>query len=335
MYQYDELREVCRQFGWNPVQIRGDRGLWKVTLPDRKMALKQSRAPFEKLILLHQILSDMKQNGFAHSLPFALTAGKNPVVRTGTSCWYALPWKEKQKREITAREIVSGLARLHRLSEPVINQYPELINKTDERLLKEWKSKQEQLQFYEDERNGREFPSPFDQSFAQVRERMDRSLSFAIRGMSRFLETEEGMAPRYVLCHRRIHPGNVVWDEQNLYFIDFDHAQADSPVRDLALAVHRFGDVTDPENSPAGLIQTYEEILPLQPKEKRLLALYLSYPERLLKILSQYYHHPKLSGESQAVSRLERESILFEEIQGIVRRLWPARKKDATKQKNT
>ncbi len=333
--QYDELREVCSQFGWEPTHVKGSRGVWKVALPDREFALKQSDAPYEKLIILHQILSNMSQAGFGHSLPWELTTKGNPVVRTSKGCWYAVPWKEKQKQEITAQEIIRGIAHLHRLSEPVISAYPELMHGTNERLVKDWEAKQEQLQSYEDEGNEREFPSPFDQSFAQIREQMDRSLSFAIRGMRRFLETEEGIAPRYVLCHRRIHPGNVVWDEEKIYFIDFDHAQVDSPVRDLALAVHRFGDASDPENSPAGLIQAYEELFPLQPKEKRLLALYLSYPERLLKTVSEYYYDYRLSsGESQAVSRLEKERILFEEIQDIVRRLWPARKKSLPKQRN-
>lgn len=333
---YDELKEVFNQFGWKPTCVQGDRGLWKVSLPGRELALKQSDAPYEKLILLHQILSNMSRDGFEHSLPWELTTEGNAVIRTGTSCWYAVPWKEKQKREIPPQEIVCGLAHLHRLSEPVISAYPELMHKTEERLVKDWETKQEQLQSYEDERSEREFRSPFDQSFAQIREWMDRSLSFAIRGMRRFMETEEGIAPRYVLCHRRIHPGNLVWDEEHFYFIDFDHAQIDSPVRDLALAVHRFSDAADPENSPAALIQAYEEILPLQPKEKRLLALYLSYPERLLKTLFEYYHAPKLaSGESQAVSRLEKEKILFEDIQSIVRRLWPAKRKSAPKQRNT
>ncbi|MGA8943158.1 MAG: phosphotransferase [Thermoactinomyces sp.] len=326
--QHGELGEVCRRFGWKPMHIQGDRGIWKVTLPDRELALKQSDAPYEKLVLLHRILASMNQDGFSHSLPWEETTEGNPVVYTGKRCWYAVPWKEKQNRELPAQEIVRGLAHLHRISEPVIGMYPELMHKTNDHLVNEWESKQERLQSYEEKISSREFPSPFDQSFAQIREQMDRSLAFAIRGMRRFLETEEGIAPRYVLCHRRLHPGNVVWDEENFYFIDFDHAQVDSPVRDLALAVHRFADPSDPENSPAGLIQAYEEILPLQPKEKKLLALYLSYPERLLKILSEYSHNPGLSsGESQAVSRLEKEKILFEEIQGMVRRLWPVRKK--------
>lgn len=333
---YDEWKMVCDQFGWQPIRMEGDQRVLKVTLPDRELGLKRSGASYEKLILLHQILEKMRSQGFVHSLPWELTPEGEAVVRTRTSCWYAVPWKENGIQDLSAREVVYGLAHLHRFSEPVLADYPELEKKTDERLLNEWKKKRQDLQSYKEQISTREFPSPFDQSAEQISQQLDRSLLFAIRGMSRYLELEEGTPPRYVLCHRRIHPSNIVADQENFYFIDFDHADVDSPVRDLALALERLSDQSDPKNSPSALIQAYEEICPLQPKEKKLLALYLSYPERLLKTLRIYYHDPSLlNDEPQAVSRLEKEIALFEQLQHLVRQLWTNRKKGKAKQRNT
>jgi thiamine kinase-like enzyme len=324
----DEWKMACDQYGWQPVRVEGDGRVFKVTLPDRELGLKRSGASYEKLMLLHRILEKMNHQGFGHTLPWELTPEGEPVVRTRTSCWYAVPWKEKGADEVSAQDVVMGLAHLHRFSEPVLKDYPELAGKTDERLIDEWEEKRRDLKSYQEQIRAREFPSPFDQSAEQIFKQLDQSLSFAIRGMKRYLESEDGAPPRYALCHIRIHPGNIVADQENFYFIDFDHAGVDSPVRDLALAVERLSDPSDPKNSPSALIQAYEEICPLRSKEKKLLGLYLSYPERLLKTLRIYYHDPKLlNDEPEAVSRLEKEMARYEKNKVLVRRLWTNRKK--------
>jgi spore coat protein YsxE len=332
------LAEVLEQYGWEPAYVQYAGNVWRVSLPDGEFALKKSQAPREKLWLLHQILEQVRTDGYPHLLPWARNKQGEPVVQVREERWYATPWKNiwENERKVPATEMVKALAHLHSLAEPVVEKFPELPLPIDSGVIGEWKNKQGKLAEYADKVEQREFPSPFDQSFRALREPLDRMFHFAIRGMERFVETEDGVPPRYTLCHRRLHESNVVYDDDQFYFIDFDHAQVESPVRDLALAIKRFADMDGEGEPPFALIEAYESVYSLKPKEKKLLALYLSYPERIMKMLKQYYDMPQVSfTEAQAVKRLETEMMRWDQVQELVKQLWPNRQKTEEKQVKT
>lgn len=324
------LAEVLSQYGWEPAYVQYTGRVWKVVMPEGEYALKNSRVPREKLLLLHQMLEQVREEGFPHLLPWVKNKKDEPVVQAGNEVWYATPWKNAgEPKSISPTETVQALARLHSLTEPIIERYPELQKRIDQDFIGQWKKKKNRLSEYIETVEKREFPSPFDQSFQLLKEQLDESFTFAIRGLERFVETDDGVPPRYALCHRRMHDSNLVRDEEQFYFIDFDHAQVESPVRDLALAIQRFTADRDVSETPHDLLKAYESAYLLKPKEKRLLALYLSYPERMMKTLKLYYETPHLSQtEAQTVKRLEAEFAQMEQLHELVRQLWPGQKKN-------
>ncbi|MBH8606800.1 phosphotransferase [Thermoactinomyces sp. CICC 10521] len=324
------LAEVLSKYGWEPAYVQYTGRVWKVVMPEGEYALKNSRAPREKLLLLHQMLEQVREEGFPHLLPWVKNRDNEPVVQVGNEVWYATPWKDGgEAGPPSPTETVQALAQLHSLTEPLIERYPELPKRISRDFIQKWKEKKNQLSEYLETVEKREFASPFDQSFRNLKERLDDTFSFAIRGLERFVETDDGALPRYALCHRRMHDSNLVWDDEQFYFIDFDHAQVESPVRDLALAIQRFTSDRDVSETPHDLLQAYENSYLLKPKEKRLLALYLSYPERMMKTLKLYYETPRLSQtEAQTVQRLETEVRQMEQLQDLVRQLWPGQKKN-------
>lgn len=321
--------EVLRQYGYEDAYMEQVGDVVYLAMPEGEFALKRSNAPREKLILLHRLLNGAIQSGCEHLLPWIETEQGEPLVELKGTCWYLTPWKRPSSQEEkpwSSKEGMVALARLHRATEPGCRELTELTPSIEPKKIEHWQQKLEKLEQYADQGKEREFASPFDRAFVESKDQLMRSFQFAIRGLQRYRESEEGAIPRAVLCHTRLHPSNVVYDGQKLYWIDFDHAQVDTPARDVALAIQRFS-LYDGEN-PFALLEAYEQEWKLEPKEKRLLALYLSYPERILKTLGRYYGKAHTATvEPHYTKRFEREISKFEQIQELVKSLWPSKKK--------
>jgi spore coat protein YsxE len=327
-----ELWDILERYGWEPTLVRYAGSVWRVATEDGEYALKRSNAPREKLVLLHQMLNETRAQGFPHLLPWVPTKRGEPVAEVNGEAWYATPWKgsrkDGQSKEPAAEDVVRALALFHRMTEPLSEKYPKLKVRTGESRLQRWKAKQEHLRQTVEEIRKKEYPTPFEQCLLREWEAVDRCMDFAIRGLSRFIEADGGESPAYALCHRRLHPSNVIADRDGFFFIDFDHAQFDSPARDLAAAIRRFTTGEDGADRAFALMEAYMEERPLAPKEKRLTALYLSYPERVLKTLRRYGEQAHLAGgEASISSRLEGELEQLGWLQEVVRSLWPRKKK--------
>ncbi|WP_164491654.1 phosphotransferase [Staphylospora marina] len=326
-----ELGNVFRQYGWEPSEVVQVGGVFRVVTKEGVYALKRSGAPPEKLALLHRMLHEVSSGGFPHLLPWEKTRRGEVVAETDESAWYATPWignPDGTKTEPDAEEVVRALARFHRATETFADNYPRLKIRAGEARVSRWKRKRERLRQIIGEIEKKEYPTPFEQCLLRGRESVDKSLQFAILGLERFIETEGGEAPVYALCHRRLHPTNVVADETGFWFIDFDHAQFDSPARDLAAAIRRFTRPGEGADRAFDLFQAYSEERPLSPKEKRLTALYLAYPANILKSLARYGEQPRVAHHEVNVSgRLEKEIEQLEGMQDLIRSLWPRRKR--------
>lgn len=328
--------EAMRQYGWEPKAAKNIGNVWKIKTEAGVFALKRAKASREKLLMLHRIFEKMGSN-FPHALPWIRTKEGHPVISIGRVCWYATPWKEaKDAPRILPSTVMKSMALFHRLSEPVIKSYHELqLNYTDEKLA-EWQHNGDVVSRYKEMRDTREFQSPFDKYFCRNEETLEKVVDFSIRGMERFFELEKGKPPRFTLCHKRFHPRHLVRDEDKFYFINFDHAQVESPVQDLATCLRYLSDPGDEEH-PLELFEAYEASNKLLPMEKKLLALHLAYPERLLKTVHRYYGEGTSHSFSElsALRRLEKEVNQLEQFEELIKTLWNSKKapKDTIPQK--
>ncbi len=315
--------KVLRAYGWEePYQIYRNKNTWLISCPKGKFFLKRSRISSKNFTRLQAILDKIRWDGYTQLLPFIHTKKGEAIVSDDHDQWYATPWKKTRNLPFQVDELVRSLARFHRLAEPYVRNETDWQTTIDQNWIHRWQEKRENIKKEKQKIEQEEFPSPFEYSLSKHYQTIDQSLDFAIRGMEKFIRIEKGRAPRYTLCHNRIHPSNLVYDHEDFYWIDFDHASLDSPVRDLALFIHRFSHL----KAPNELLQLYERENQLLPKEKRLLALYLAYPERILKRMSQYREGITISEEPISQQRLEKEIEKLSEIQQLVVKLWPNQK---------
>ncbi|WP_169713603.1 phosphotransferase [Paludifilum halophilum] len=318
------LAQVFEQYGWSPRQVRYVRGALRVVDRNQVYALKKSVASPEKLAFLEQVTRRLLDAGYEHLLPWVKTQSGKAYVQQGDGVWYALPWYGKAgwNGKVAIDELIRQLARLHRLCHTATEDSSEFRRQVDTTLIDRWKEHQKDVFQYREVALNREFPSPFDRALKGHVSFIDKAFSFAIQGMDKFVNREQGRPPRYTLVHGRLDPRNLLVGEDGWKWIDFDHAVLDSPVLDIASFMRRFLSLEEEEVvDPAALLKEYESEWPLTGKEKRLLALYLAYPERPFHLIRRYYEGHQ--GEEAAfLRRLEEEMDRLHLFQDWVLRLW-------------
>jgi Ser/Thr protein kinase RdoA (MazF antagonist) len=257
------------------------------------------------------MLEQVRAAGYPHLLPWIPTEDGEIVVSAYGKQWYATPWQELADEHISAVELASSLGYFHRIAEPVAAQFPKLHQVIDTQTKETWKQREAQIASWQ---------ADLEEGEAQISQHTAKlpknSFSFAIRGLDRYVNTEKGVAPRYTICHHRIHPSNVLIGEDGWYWIDFDHAELDTPVKDLATLIHRY-----PEDPPEEILAAYEKENKLLPKEKRLLAVFLSYPERIVRAAER----------NEDIIDISREFSHVQACKKLVKKLWPQRKKSKAK----
>lgn len=328
------LQEVMRRFGWSPRQVGMVRGVIRVDTGDRLFALKKTVQSSQGIKEIQTVLEEVAVKEYSHLLPFVKTLNGEMGVETDVGFWMAQEWYGEgatRGDEIPAADVIRSLAQFHRLSLPLAATKKENRRRLSLADVKRRHSYGERMEEWASIAREREFPSPFDKSFLTHLPFINRALSFSVQGMEKYIQGEKGEAPRYTWVHGRIHPHNLLVKEKEWRWIDWDHAGVDSPVVDVACFLRRFIPMDGDEVvDPFALLAEYEDEFPLNGKEKRLLSLHLSFPERPLRLIEQYYTGQR-DDEGTLIRLLEEEVDRLQLFQDWVKKNWA--KKAATKKK--
>ncbi|MFC4078404.1 phosphotransferase [Salinithrix halophila] len=326
------LSEVFDRYGWSPRRIHYTRGVLRVQTDEGEFALKKSSVPGEKLRILHQVLESIREKGYPHLLSWVMTRKGEPFAETDQGNWYASPWYGKaavKGNEVPADELIRDLARFHRLSQPLVEEEEPLFEASLASLPEQWREWKKQMDRWRELVGNREFSSPFDRTFREHGDFLEKSLQFSLQGVERFT-VSGGDLPRRALLHKRLHPQNLLVGDEGWRWIDWDNAAVGSPAGDIAAFLRRFLPVEEDEIlDPAALLEAYEKEWPLPGNEKKLLALHLAYPVRPLRLLHRYYTERRHDGEAATIRRLEEEVDRLHVFQDWIRSEWkqkPSRK---------
>lgn len=96
------------------------------------------------------------------------------------------------------------------------------------------------------------------------------------------------------ICHGEFMQHNVLFDRSKMIFTNFEHAHLDLQCVDVTLFLRKIMEkqgwrIAQGEK----LLHAYEIVRPLGEQERMILALRLSYPEKLWKLANHYYHTNK------------------------------------------
>ena len=291
---------VYQEYDFYPTHIEQHGKVRKIECTRGIYALKQTAVNASQMTLLNCLFRYLRQQHYTSFLALEPSKYGDPFIDLEGSCYYVNRWvydrTEEKYREDWPQRVLRQLGHLHRLTlayeepAPVSPLTPEIIGRR-------WKNRLEKMQAYRQLALGKPFMSPFEIAYVSHFEYLKELARQAMRYLQAWEEKlNKKQEQRAVICHGNVHRQHVLHEDDRLYFIHFDHAVLDSPVRELALFYRRHLEPTAHWDVETGFkwLEDYEEQFVLHGEEKLLLGIYLLFPERVFKEVEKYYeakHH--------------------------------------------
>lgn len=331
------LTRACDVYRWQPVRVAKVRGVFRVETGTERFALKPLTADRERLVFLNKVHQHLLQHDYAHLLPWLKTKFGEPFYRDERTAFYATPWFGKEWSRAAAlsdRVLIQSVAEIHRLTENTVAN--DRVEPTLMRVAEQWQTQIQSVQSYAEAARKREYASPFDNALLAAVDELERAAAFAVNGLNKMHELERKKPFRRVFCHRRIHPHNLVYDQETWKWIDFSHAGVDVPVRDLAAYMRNFPLVEGSDEEERleeweARLKVYEATYSLHLREKQLLCVFLAYPSHVYKLLDHYYRRQRSRDEMFYVQKLQETMHQFRMLKRVTKFLWPRSKSTGKK----
>ncbi|AZR73769.1 hypothetical protein BBF96_10455 [Anoxybacter fermentans] len=293
-----ERREVFKAletWGIRPEKVRRVRGVFKVWTDREIYCLKPVKDSKKRLLFFDSVIRYVKSRGFQVLASYIHTPEGEPFGNYDGQNLILTPWIEgKEIRYRSIKEMIGAakvLAEFHKAAE---GYKPEPGIKVKDKLGK-WPEKLARrvgdIEFYIElaEKEG----SDFDWYFLKNADRIlkDTKEAFiALRDSVYYKKVEESRNLTQI-CHGDPARRNFLIDKKGqIHLIDYDSMKLDLPITDLWRLLRRTlnRDQWDIDVIRR-ILDGYTEVRPLDQEDYQLLAIFLTFPEKVWRILRKYY----------------------------------------------
>jgi spore coat protein YsxE len=319
---------VYKEYDFYPQQVENRDNVRKIVCDRGTFAMKKAAVGQEQLQFIEKSFSHLDEHQFKHFLPYYPNKFGDSHVTFQNESYYVTPWVEdaveEKYRDDWERQIIQCMGQLHQATLSFAEQHLAKPSLSSPVLLQRWHSRLIQMNEYKKFAEDREIMSPIEMTYVANFDYLHELGLRAIRYLKEWREKENKTdKARMVLCHGHIHRKNVLHDREQFYFIDFDHANIDSPARDLALFFRRHLEkaLEGDEETALKWLETYEKEFPLERGDKILLAIYLLFPERVFKEIEIYYQGARDWHPLKQVRYFERQMKVTHLIRRFVKEM--------------
>lgn len=299
----DRALEVLEQYDLEVNRTWKGRGVWFCDTSAGICMLKEQRGSEEKLEKLMQLLAELRDVQFFRTdLPVRTKEGALLSKAEDGMTYLLKQWREGRecdpRSELDVCRSMEGLAIFHEKAQGIWgfsgeeerNRFAgtDLVTEFEKHtreLLKVW-------QFIRKRPKKSGFESYYLEIIPQY---LKDAQEIGCRMLeSGYKELRENALCRGTICHGEYTQHNVLFDRSKLFLTNFEHARLDIQCMDTALFLRKIMEkqgwkVAQGER----ILRAYEVIRPIRDRERTVLALRLSYPEKLWKLANHYYHTGK------------------------------------------
>lgn len=319
-----EIAQVLDAYGLKAQELRPFRSVTKVETTGGVYALKKSRLPTEQLSSLLRSLFELSRLRIDTPLyPLPDKAGRL-FIPTEEGNYLLTPWVVGRSGEdlLTDTEWVpqalERLARIHRTLREE-ERIKDRLLPAARRLVTRWNKRMKDLLSWKEIAARRIYPSPVDVVLmANVEELMDMASQATTQLEEAVREWENKEEGEVTFCHGRLSPEHIVMADHP-YFLNFDHASYDLPIRDLIFFLRQILRTTRKNEELSTWLTAYLSKNELDAFQRRLLPLSFLYPINVTRFLEQYYTQAMTPSrhEIELVPHLERlldEQAFFKQV---------------------
>ena len=295
--------EVLEQYDFEVKRTWKGRGVYFLDTSGGVYMLEEHRGSEEKLEKLCQLLTSLETvQFFKTDLPVRAKEGQFIVKDSEGSSYILKRWRDGRecdpRSELDVCRSMEGLGIFHDQAKDLweFDSLEQRSRYEGSNLIEEMEKRTRELKKVQTFIRKKQRKSDFESAYLEV---IPKFLSQAVEIGRNMRESgyetlrQEAFAEGKI-CHGEYMQHNVLFDRSKLIITNFEHAHLDLQCVDVALFLRKIMEkqgwrIAQGEK----FLHAYEIICPLGEKERMILALRMSYPEKLWKLANHYYHTNK------------------------------------------
>ena len=295
--------EVLEQYDLEVYRTWKGRGVYFADTSCGLYLLKEHRGSEEKIEKLGQLLAYLEPvQFFKTDLPVQAKEGQYIVKDREETSYILKKWHEGRecdpRSEMDVCRCMEGLAIFHTHARGIWAFEDEKSREKYEgtNLVQEMEKRTRELKKVQTFIRKKQKKSEFESAYLQVIPKfLDEAAKISQKmHCSGYEELRKEAVLEGNICHGEYTQHNVLFNRRELILTNFEHAHLDLQCVDIALFLRK---VMEKQGwkvyQGEKFLHSYEVVRPLKDVERQVLALRLSYPEKLWKLANHYYHTNK------------------------------------------
>lgn len=327
----EKALEVLEQYDLEVLRTWKGRGVYFCETSKGLHMLKEHRGSEEKLEKLWQLLTSLENvQFFKTDLPVRTKEGSFLVKDSEETTYLLKAWRDGRecdpRNELDVCRCMEGLAIFHTAAKEIWEfSNPEERTKYEgTNLVTEMEKRTRELKKVQTFIRKKQKKSDFESCYLEIipkflTEAADITLRMRESGYEALREEalEHGK-----ICHGEYMQHNVLFDRSKLIITNFEHAHLDLQCVDVSLFLRKIMEKQGWKLAQGEkFLRAYEIVRPLEERERLILALRLSYPEKLWKLANHYYHTNKAWIPAKNLEKLKTFASQQKEREKFVKRV--------------
>ena len=299
----EKALEVFEQYDLEVVRTWKGRGVYFCETSKGLHMLKEHRGSEEKLEKLWQLLNSLEAvQFFKTDLPVRAKEG-NFLVKDSEETTYLLKkWRDGRecdpRSELDVCRALEGLAIFHTKARGIweFSTEEERTKYEGSSLVTEMEKRTRELKKVQSFIRKKQKKSDFESGYLEIIPKYLTEASEITMKMkeSGYEALQKDAFLQGKICHGEYMQHNVLFERSKLILTNFEHAHLDLQCMDVSLFLRKIMEKQGWRLAQGEkFLRAYEIVRPMEEKERLILALCLSYPEKLWKLANHYYHTNK------------------------------------------
>ncbi|MBN6186544.1 phosphotransferase [Aneurinibacillus sp. BA2021] len=285
LYEYDLFPRQIAQVREHEWKVKTDHGFF---------LLKRTGESPAQLYFVASWLHYLYSRGMYTAIPYYISKYGEACISTVAGAYVLQPWVDGARPlprfPDWESHVLREVGRIHKISAQAEQGWDGYAPVSLDTIKRRWEDGIAHIQKAAQEAGKESTGTGLERMLKESAEHVRHFAEWAIQELEEAAEQIEESALARVLCHGRIHRSNLLQDaDGRIYFLNFERANLDTPIRDIALFFRRYA----PQyqwNIRKGRewLAAYETERLLTKEERQLLSCYLLFPERLAQVARAY-----------------------------------------------
>ena len=310
------LEHVLLNYSFSVLLIEKVRGVYKVHTNNGLFCLKRLRNGYHHAKKSYYLSEHLRRSGFNNIAEYVETAEGKLLLKHKKYTYYLTKWIDADEiSNNTIEDILEStllLARFHCCAKGMYDISDLKMRSKYGKLKKEYKNCLEDMKKYRKIISKKHFKTDFEIQYMNSIEEFSEEIRYSTQILehTRYSEMCRLAGEERYICHDRFYNRNILKSlDGQLYLVDFESCKLDLPIVDLGRFIRRIivkRDFLWDLDICRQIIDSYNNIKPLEKEEYKLLLSIIIFPKKFCKLGKKRFIKKKDWPEQKFVRKLKR-----------------------------